>query len=168
MKTECGRKTSLWWRLVMVLPIVGVLVLLVLIWLLYDRHRTVTSRMGWQCAGASDTGNARYPHVETAIFWFRDNPRYHETASGPSLCADLSAAGKPDVDMTFDTWGNAFLGLHGYDTVALAANGKKIVLYGGESGGFHDDEPHYGNFNSDEDKKTHPEKYKFPIDTFRR
>jgi hypothetical protein len=124
--------------------------------------------MGWQCTGVFDTGNARYPHVESAKFWFRDNPHFEERASGPRLCADLVEAGKSDVAMTFDTWGSPFMGLHGYNTVGLAASGKTIALYGGESGGFHDDEPQKLPFSSVEDKKLHPNKYKFPVDTFRR
>jgi hypothetical protein len=159
-------------------PAAGLTVLLIAVvivfsaWWLYprvhDEHRTITRRMGWQCTGITDTSDPRHPHVESAKFWFIDNPRFEEHESGPTLCADLqNAPAKADVEMTFDTWGNTRLGLHGYDTIKLEINGKPTTLYGGESGGFHDDDPHYGNFNSVEDKRLHPEKYHFPPDTFR-
>ena len=112
--------------------------------LLVDQHRAITSRMGWKCVSVQDTAYIQYPHAEIAAFWFRDNPHYEEQASGPSLCADLRASKASDVEMTFDTWGNRFWGFHGYDTTKLAANGKQITLFDSSSGGFHDDEPHYG------------------------
>ena len=136
--------------------------------LLVDEHRTVTKQMGWKCVAVEDTELAQYRQVEEAAFWFRDNPRYEERATGPRLCADLQASGATDVEMTFDTWGNRFWGFHGYDTTKLTANGKDIALYDSSSGGFHDDEPHLGTFNSEEDKKQNPKKYKFPIDSFTR
>lgn len=102
---------------------------------LHDQHRTVTRRMGWKCIGVEDTKYPQYPHVEAAAFWFKDNPRYEEQASGPTLCADLKASGVSDVEMTFDTWGNRFIGLHGYNTTRLTANGKGIVIYDSSSGG---------------------------------
>src|SRR4051794_32308712 len=30
-----------------------------------DEHRSVTKQMGWQCVGIEDTGNQRFPHVES-------------------------------------------------------------------------------------------------------
>jgi hypothetical protein len=69
--------------------------------------------------------------------------------------------------VTFDTWGNRFVGLHGYDTTAISVGAKRLQIYDTQQGGFHEDDPHYGNFDSEQDKKLHPEKYKFPIDTFR-
>jgi hypothetical protein len=131
----------------------------------HDEHRVVICRMGWECIGVEDTIYPQYPHIESAKFWYRDNPRFEERASGPKLCLDLKASGASDVEMTFDAWGNRFQGLHGYDTTKLTANGKEIVLYGGESGGYHGD-PGYGNFDGVEDKRLHPEKYKFPVDPF--
>lgn len=157
------RKTYRWLWMIFVISCLG---LIAAASLLTDQHRSITRRMGWKCVGIEDTGNVQYPHVEVAAFWFRDNPHFEERASGPRLCADLRASGASDVEMTFDTWGNRFVGFHGYDTTKLTANGKEIILYDSLSGGFHDDEGHYGSFNSDEDKKLHPEKYKFPIDTF--
>jgi hypothetical protein len=152
----------------LVLMVLGALFLLMSLLLFAEKHRMVTRRMGWECTGTSDTGNAKYLHIESAKFWFRDNPHFEERASGPSVCADLKAAGRPDVEMTFDTWGNSLQGLHGYDSVGLTAGGKTITLYESDSGGFHDDEPHFGNFSSSEDMKLHPDKYRSPVDTFRR
>lgn len=158
------KRKAYWWLSVGVL--IPCFCLVTAFLLLTDEHRSVTARMGWACVAVEDTGNAQYPHVELAKFWFRENPRYEERATGPSLCADLKALGATDVEMTFDTWGNRIWGLHGYDTTKLTADGKEIALYGSESGGYHGD-PSYGNFNSVDDMKQHPEKYKFPIDTFK-
>jgi hypothetical protein len=163
MMVGAGKKTY-WWPIVVVIFCIG---LITAVLLLTDEHRSVTARMGWECVTVEDTGNAQYPHVEEAKFWFRENPRYEERATGPRLCADLQASGASDVEMTFDTWGTRIWGLHGYDTEKLKANGKEIVLYGSESGGYHGDAG-YGSFNSVEDMKQHPEKYKFPIDTFKK
>jgi hypothetical protein len=123
--------------------------------------------MGWRCVQTSDTNQPKYPHIETIDLWFIANPNYREIASGPSLCADLKSSGQPQVTVTFDTWGNRFTGLHGYDTIEMSSGKRQLKIYGTESGGFHDDTPHYGNFDSVQDKKIHPEKYRFPIDTFR-
>jgi hypothetical protein len=134
----------------------------------YDEHRIVSRRMGWQCTGITNTSDPRQSHVESAKFWYIENPRYEERESGPTLCTDLeNASSNADVEMVFDTWGNTTLGLHGYDTIKLVINGKSTPLYGGESGGFHDYETHYGNFDGREDKRLHPEKYHFPPNTFR-
>jgi hypothetical protein len=160
-----GKKMYLWLSVILV---VCSLCLITAVGLLVDQHRTITRRMGWKCVTVEDTRDVQYPHVEVAAFWFRDNPHFEEHASGPRVCADLRASGASDVEMTFDTWGNRFWGFHGYDTTKLTASGKEIVLYDSSSGGFHDDEGHYGSFSSTVDKKLHPEKYKFPIDTFTR
>jgi hypothetical protein len=162
---KVGERSRHWWLLAVFL--IFCLGLIAAALLFTDEHRSVTARMGWACVAVEDTGNAQYPHVETAKFWFRDNPRYEERASGPRLCSDLQSSGASDVEMTFDTWGTRLWGLHGYDITMLTANGKRVALYDSWNGGYHGD-PHYGNFNSDEDMKQHPEKYKFPIDTFRR
>jgi hypothetical protein len=132
-----------------------------------DEHRSVTRRMGWLCTGIRDTTDPNFLHVESIKLWFVVNPHYEESASGPSLCADLRALGQPDVVVTFDTWGNKFMGLHGYNTTKISVGTKQLKVYGAESSGFHDDTGHYGNFNSEQDKKLHPEKYRFPLDTFR-
>ena len=143
-----GNKTHRWFWIVAVIGCIGFITAAAC---LIDQHRTITRRMGWKCVSVADTKYAQYPHVE---------------AAGPRLCANLQGSGASDVEMTFDTWGNRFWGFHGYDTTKLTANGKDIVLYDSSSGGFHDDEAHYGSFSSADDKKQHPEKYKFPIDTF--
>lgn len=132
-----------------------------------EEHRSVTEQMGWQCTGTFDTTSPKHPHVESVKLWFIVNPHYEELASGPSLCADLKASAQPDVDVTFDVWGNSLIGLHGYDITNISVGGKQLKLYGSESGGFHDDTLHYGNFSSEQDKKLHPEKYRFPLDIFR-
>jgi hypothetical protein len=158
-----GNKTHRWLWIVVVIGCIGFITVAAC---LIDQHRPITRCMGWKCVSVADTKYVQYPHVEVAAFWFRDNPHFEEQASGPRLCADLQASGASDVEMTFDTWGNRFWGFHGYDTTKLTANGKDIVFYDSSSGGFHDDEAHYGSFSSAQDKKQHPEKYKFPIDTF--
>ena len=163
MTIDDGNKTYRWLWIVVV---IGCICFITAAACLIDQHRPITRRMGWKCVSVADTKYVQYPHVEVAAFWFRDNPHFEEQASGPRLCADLQGSGASDVEMTFDTWGNRFWGFHGYDTTKLTANGKDIVLYDSSSGGFHDDEAHYGSFSSAEDKKQHPEKYKFPIDTF--
>jgi hypothetical protein len=147
MMVSDGKKTHRWnWVTIVIVVgfhclIAAAVLLSAAAVLLEDQHRTIIRRMGWKCVSVQDTKYAQYPHVEVAAFWFRDNPHFEERASGPKLCADLQASGVPDVEMTFDTWGNRFWG-------------------------FHDDEPHFGSFSSAEDKKQHPAKYKFPIDTF--
>jgi hypothetical protein len=172
MMVSDGKKTHRWnWVTIVIVVgfhclIAAAVLLSAAAFLLEDQHRTIIRRMGWKCVSVQDTKYAQYPHVEVAAFWFRDNPHFEERASGPKLCADLQASGVPDVEMTFDTWGNRFWGFHGYDTTKLTANGKEIVIYDSSSGEFHDDEPHFGSFSSAEDKKQHPAKYKFPIDTF--
>jgi hypothetical protein len=163
MTIDDGNKTYRWLWIVVV---IGCICFITAAACLIDQHRPITRRMGWKCVSVADTKYVQYPHVEVAAFWFRDNPHFEEQASGPRLCADLQGSGASDVEMTFDTWGNRFWGFHGYDTTKLTANGKDIVLYDSSSRGFHDDEAHYGSFSSAEDKKQHPEKYKFPIDTF--
>ena len=70
------------------------------------------------------------------------------------------------MTVTFDVWGNKSGGLHGYDTIEIEAAGKKLQIYGSESGGYHDDTPHFGNFDSEADKRQHPELYHFPLDVF--
>jgi len=122
--------------------------------------------MGWQCVGVVDTRDKKFPHVEGIKLWFLDNPHYEEHASGPQLCAELAASGRPDVAVTFDVWGNRFNGLHGYNLTTIAVRSKLLTLYGSESGGFHDDTWHYGNFDSKIDQKQHPEVYRFPLDVF--
>jgi hypothetical protein len=164
MTIDDGNKTYRWLWIVVVIGCIGFITAAAC---LIDQHRTIARRMGWKCVSVADTKYVQYPHVEVAAFWFRDNPHFEEQASGPRLCADLQASEASDVEMTFDTWGNRFWGFHGYDTTKLTASGKEIVLYDSSSGGFHDDEGHYGSFSYTEDKKQHPEKYKFPIDTFR-
>ena len=134
---------------------------------IYDQHRVVTRRMGWHCIGVRNTADPKLPRVESATFWFYDNPHFEELASGPSLCAALGRVPDANVQMTFDTWGNSRLGLHGYEILKLQVNGTPVMLYGTECGGFHDDEPHVGSFDSREDKRRDPAKYHFPIDTFR-
>jgi hypothetical protein len=131
-----------------------------------DEHRSVTKQMGWQCVGVVDTRDKKFPHVEGIKLWFLDNPHYEEHASGPQLCAELAASGRPDVAVTFDVWGNRFNGLHGYNLTTIAVRSKLLTLYGSESGGFHDDTWHYGNFDSKIDQKQHPEVYRFPLDVF--
>jgi hypothetical protein len=158
-----GKKTYRW---LWMIAVIGCLGLITTAGLLHDQHRTVTRRMGWKCVTVEDKGNVQRPHIEVAAFWFWDNPHFEERAMGPMLCADLQTSGVSDVEMTFDTWGNLFWGFHGYNTTKLTASGKEIVLYDNWSGGFHDDEGHYGSFSYVEDKKQHPEKYKFPVDTF--
>lgn len=131
-----------------------------------DQHHSVTEQMGWQCTGITDTGNQVYPHVESVKLWFLDNPRFEERASGPSLCVDLSASGRPDVAVTFDVWGNRVQGLHGYDLTSMSLGSKALKVYDSESGGYHGD-PAVGNFDSRVDEKQHPEKYRFPLDVYK-
>ena len=94
--------------------------------------------------GSVDTGDRKFPHVESIKLWFLDNPRYEERASGPRLCAELTASGLSDAAVTFVVWGNRINGLHGYDLASISVRSKPLALYGSESGGFHDDTPHYG------------------------
>lgn len=142
------------------LPVLGM-------YFLSFRHYSVTRRMGWQCTGIVNTANPKFPHIEDAKFWFIDNPHYEERASGPRLCTELRASHQAEADMTFDVWGNRFIGLKGYDTTGISVRGKQLELYGSESGGFHDPGPFYANFNSYRDQKLHPEKYRFPLDIFK-
>ena len=69
--------------------------------------------------------------------------------------------------VTFDTWGNRFAGLHGYDTIGISVGTKRLQIYDMQQGGFHDDDPYYGSFTSAQDKKMNPEEYRFPVNTFR-
>ena len=121
--------------------------------------------MGWQCVGTENTGDAKFPHVESIKMWFLENTHFEERASGPSLCSDLTASGRPDVAVTFDVWGTRLNGLHGYDLKSIAVGQKQLRVYGSESGGFHGD-PSYGNYDSEVDRKKHPEVYRFPLDVF--
>jgi hypothetical protein len=132
-----------------------------------DRRQSVTKQMGWECVGAEDTGNRTFPHVETIKLWFLENPRFEEHASGPSLCVDLHASGESAAAVTFDVWGNAYYGLHGYDMTGIAAGSKRLALYGSGSGGYRDPDQHYGNFSTETDKKQHPELYRFPLEVFK-
>ena len=131
-----------------------------------DQHLLVTRQMGWQCTMVEDTGNAQFPHVEGVKMWFLENPRYEVRASGPSLCAELKAVGRPEVAATFKVWGNRIEGLHGWDLAGITAGSKTLTLYGSGSGGFHGD-PEYGNFDSKVDQRMHPEVYRFPLEVFR-
>jgi len=132
-----------------------------------DQRHSVTKEMGWQCTGVTDTKYERFRHVESIKMWFLENPHYEERASGPHLCADLEQSGKPTVAATFAVWGNALQGLHGYDLTSIAIGSRKLEIYEGGGGGFHDDRPHFGNFNSEADKKEHPEFYRFPLEVFK-
>ena len=132
-----------------------------------DQHRSVTKEMGWQCTGVTDTKDARFRHVESIKMWFLENPHYEERASGPRLCADLWQSAEPTVAATFAVWGNAPQGLHGYDLTSVAIGSRKLEIYEGGGGGFHDDRLHFGNFDSEADKKEHPEFYHFPLEVFK-
>jgi len=132
-----------------------------------DQHRSVTKEMGWQCTGVTDTKYERFPHVESIKMWFLENTHYEERATGPRLCADLEQSGKPTVAATFDVWGNGLQGLHGYDLTSIAIGSRKVEIYEGGGGGFHDDRVHIGNFNSEVDRKEHPEFDHFPLNVFK-
>ncbi len=122
--------------------------------------------MGWQCTGIIDTGDQKFPHIESVKLWFLENPHYEERASGPSLCADLERFHIPDVTVTFDVWGSRLQGLHGYNLVGITAGSMPLRVFGAESGGFHGD-PTYGNFDGKADAKKRPDVYRFPIDVFK-
>ena len=123
--------------------------------------------MGWECIEQRGTLDRRFPHVESAKFWFIDNPRYEVQVSGPHLCTDLWESGQNSVAATFDVWGNIVLGLHGYYLKDIAAGNRRIEFFEMQSGGYHDPGPHYGDFNSETDRKQHPELYSFPLDIFK-
>jgi len=132
-----------------------------------DEHRLVTRQMTWQCMGTLDTGNGTYPHVESVNLWFVENSYFQEEVSGPSLCADLKSSGQTNVAVIFDTWGNKWVGLHGYYIQTISLGAKQLTIYDNGSGGFRDNTGGYGNFNSEDDKRANPQKYRFPPDTFR-
>jgi hypothetical protein len=92
--------------------------------------------------------------VRFGLHWLRvRRSHYEERAPGPQLCAELTVSGKPGVAVAFDVWESRFNGLHGYNLTTICARSKLLILYGGESGGFHDDTPHYGNLGSKIDQK---------------
>jgi hypothetical protein len=99
--------------------------------------------------------------------WFLENTHYEERATGPRLCADLEQSGKSAVAATFDVWGNGLQGLHGYNLTSIAIGSRKVEIYEGGGGGFHDDRVHIGNFNSEVDRKEHPDFYHFPLNVFK-
>jgi len=68
------------------------------------------------------------------------------------------------VSVTFDVWGNKVNGLHGYNGAGMAVGSEQLKTYGFESGGFHDDTVHYGDYDS----KQHPDLDGFPLDVFKR
>ncbi len=120
-----------------------------------DRHVTVTKAMTWACdAGFHDP---QAPELEMLRLRFVENPKYEEDVAGPHLC---SAVKGPVVDATFDVWGNSAMGLHGYNPIALSERGRALPVFGwgGPNEGFHDDEPHWGNYQS----RPSP----FPLDVF--
>lgn len=137
-----------------------------LIAVFWDQHRSVTKRMGWQCVAIADTGNRKFPHMESIKMWFLENPRYEEHASGPHLCADLKATGRTDAAVAFDVWGTRVGGLHGYNMISIAVGSKQLRIYESESGGFHSDRFYGPSDTYEDDRRRHPELYRLPLDVF--
>ena len=88
--------------------------------------------MAWECLPAER--DARYPEAEPVMFRYMENPEYYDLKSGRGLCQQLRASGKSTAEVTYDVWGTASRGLHGYRIELI--NGLPLQDIGGpgESG----------------------------------
>jgi hypothetical protein len=99
-----------------------------------DRHVRVTKEMAWECLPAER--DARYPEAEPVMFRYTEDPEYYDLASGRGLCQQLRASGKSTAKITYDVWGTASRGLHGYRIELI--NGLPLQDIGGPArSGYH-------------------------------
>jgi hypothetical protein len=89
------------------------------LYLLSDERPDRNGTNGRQCVTIENTKNENFVHVEAV---------------------KTQQAG---VNVTFDVWGNRFKSLHGFDGSAIAVRFWRLKTWSFESGGFHDDTPHW-------------------------
>ena len=92
-----------------------------------DRHLHVTKEMTWECIPAEQ--DPRYPDAEPVMFRYMEYPPYYDLASGRGLCQQLQASGKRTAKVTYDVWGTASRGIHGYRIELI--NGQPLQDFGG-------------------------------------
>ena len=110
------------------------LVAIVLLGCALDRHVRVTKGMSWECLPAER--DVRYPEAEPVMFQYTEEPEYYDLASGRGLCQQLRASGKSAAKVTYDVWGTASRGLHGYRIELI--NGLPLQDIGGPArSGYH-------------------------------
>ena len=101
-----------------------------------DRHVRVTKEMTWECRPAQR--DAQYPEAEPVMFRYTENPDYFDLASGRGLCRQLQGSGKGTAQVTYEVWGTASRGLHGYRIELV--NGQPLRDVGGPGlSGYHGD-----------------------------
>src|SRR5262245_13510342 len=103
------------------------LVAIVLLGCGFERHVRVTKEMAWVCLPAER--DLRNPEAEPVMFRYTENPDYYDLQSGRGLCQQLQASSKSTVRVTYDVWGTAAQGLHGYRIELI--NGVPLQDIGG-------------------------------------
>ena len=99
-----------------------------------DRHVRVTREMAWECLPAER--DVRYPEAGPVMFRYIEDPRYFDVASGRGLCGQLRASGRNTARVTYEVWGTASRGLHGYRMELI--NGLPLQDIGGSArSGYH-------------------------------
>lgn len=92
-----------------------------------DHTIRVTKKMTWECA--PDRKMPQYPDAQPVRLRFVEDPQFEDVVSGRGLCDQLKGAGKREVDVGFEVWGNCRRGMNGYREVTV--DGKPIVDIGG-------------------------------------
>ena len=90
-------------------------------------HVFVSKEMTWECAPEHYMPDA--PVAQTVRFRFVEAPEYEEEVSGRGLCDKLKASGKTTVLVGYDTFGNSFDGLLGFNEETV--DGERIANVGG-------------------------------------
>jgi len=92
-----------------------------------ERHVRVMKEMAWECAPAER--DPTYPSAEPVLFRYTEDPGYFDLASGRGLCEELRGSGKSTASVTYEVWGSASRGLHGYRIESI--NGHSLQDIGG-------------------------------------
>jgi hypothetical protein len=90
-------------------------------------HVFVSKEMTWECAPEHYMPDA--PDAQTVRLRFVEAPEFEEEVSGRGLCDKLKASGKTTVLVGYDTFGNSFDGLVGFNEQTV--DGERIADVGG-------------------------------------